>query len=215
MIEELGAIVDIQHGSNSAYLTIRGQKVLDKVKLGDSIAVNGICLTVVKYDTNKFSVEVMDETLKKTNLGQLRAGDLVNLERALSLGDRLGGHLVSGHIDGVGIIVSIEKVDIAHIYTIAGPREVLDYVINKGSIAIDGISLTVTNCNSSNFSVSLIPHTANVTTLGTKKPGDKVNLEADMIGKYVAKFVDNLTNKDKPHQENRIDMDFLSKHGFF
>ena len=162
---------------------------MEGIKLGDSIAVNGVCLTVTEFTSNTFIIDVMAETLKRTNLGQLRPSDRVNLERALRLGDRLGGHLVSGHIDGVGTILREEKQDIARILEISGPPSVLRYTLEKGSIAIDGISLTLVGVTDHSFTVSLIPHTAGLTTLGYKKVGDTVNLEADIIGKYVEKLL--------------------------
>lgn len=215
LVEEMGTISKVQHGAKSAKLTIKAKVVLDKIKLGDSIAVNGICLTAVWYSQEEFAVEVMDETLKKTNLGNLAIGHKVNLERALSLGDRLGGHLVSGHVDGVGEIIHLEKVDIANLITIKAPAAVTDFTIDKGSIAIDGISLTVVDCATDSFTVSLIPHTAAMTTLGFKKIGDKVNLEADLIGKYVAKYIaKSSSNEEKATNKNSIDTNFLAEHGF-
>ncbi|MBS4024614.1 MAG: riboflavin synthase [Clostridia bacterium] len=214
LVEELGEMIKIQHGINSAKLTVKARKVLEQVKLGDSIAVNGVCLTVVWFSPSQFAAEVMDETLGKTNLGNLVTGDKVNLERALSLGDRLGGHMVSGHIDGVGKIVGLKKVDIANVITIEAPQEVTDYIISKGSVAIDGISLTVVDCQNEIFTVSIIPHTAEMTTLGYKKNGDKVNLEADMIGKYVAKFLERKAAGNSKRKESKIDVNFLAENGF-
>jgi riboflavin synthase len=214
LIEELGEMIKIQHGINSAKLTLKASKVLELVKLGDSIAVNGVCLTVVWFSPSQFAAEVMDETLRKTNLGNLVTGDKVNLERALSLGDRLGGHMVSGHIDGVGQIVGMKKVDIANVITIEAPQEVTDYIISKGSVAIDGISLTVVDCLEEMFTVSIIPHTAAMTTLGYKKNGDKVNLEADMIGKYVVKFLERQAAGSSKRKESKLDVNFLAENGF-
>lgn len=214
LVEEVGEVIKLQHGSNSAKITVKASKVLEQVKLGDSIAVNGVCLTVVWFIKSQFAAEVMEETLRKTNLGSLAAGDLVNLERALSLGDRLGGHMVSGHIDGVGKIVGIKRVDIANVITVEAPQEVTDYLIPKGSVAIDGISLTVIDCQEEMFTVSIIPHTAAATTLGDKKTGDKVNLEADLIGKYVAKFLERQAAGNSKKKNSRIDAKFLAENGF-
>lgn len=212
IVEELGKIKGIYRGSKSARLTINAQVVLQGVKLGDSIAVNGVCLTVTEFSENQFSVDVMAETLDKSNIGQLKSGDLVNLERAMAVGDRLGGHIVSGHIDGVGKIAGEEQVDIARLVEIEAPPQVLKYVIRKGSIGIDGISLTVVDVTNKSFWVSLIPHTANLTTLGFKKIGDSVNLEGDIIGKYIERML-SFKEEESP-QKKDISTDFLSQHGF-
>lgn len=201
----------ITKGSKSAKISIQAPLVVADVKLGDSIAVNGICLTVVGYDSVHFTAEAMAETLNKTNLSELTRGDQVNLERALRLSDRLGGHLVSGHVDGVGIITKQTKHDIAIVSEISYPTEMGKYIIAKGSIAIDGISLTVVDVSARTFSVSLIPHTRGLTTLGLKKIGHKVNLEADMIAKYLEKL--NLEKKTAG-ETGRINPVFLAGHGF-
>lgn len=190
--------------------------MLEDINIGDSIAVNGVCLTATAFDSSSFVADAMAETLAKTNLNKLAPGDKVNLERALRLGDRLGGHLVTGHVDGVGTIARIERQDIAIIITVNAPIEVLHYIVKKGSITIDGTSLTVVDLTSESFQVSLIPHTARHTVLGSKKVGDPVNLEADVVGKYIEKFLENRqasakVNNTKP--EN-VTMDFLQKHGF-
>jgi len=208
IIEELGSLKGISMGGKSARLSVGAGTVTEDVKLGDSIAVNGVCLTVVEFDTSGFSADVMAETLRRTNLGELKPGDRVNLERALRPSDRLGGHIVSGHIDGVGAIESVVKEDIANVFTVSGPSEVMRYVIEKGSIAIDGISLTVVDHTEKNFRVSIIPHTAAQTTLGVKKPGDKVNLEADVLAKYVERLLPG--GKGKPD----ITKGYLTEHGF-
>lgn len=213
IIEELGKIKKIHKGSDSGRLTIEADVVLSDVKLGDSIAVNGICLTVVKFDRKFFDVDVMAETLRKTNLEELKPGDRVNLERALKVGDRLGGHIVSGHIDGVGIISRQQREDIAILTEIKAPEEVMKYVVTKGSIAIDGISLTVVNCTDESFVVSLIPHTAKLTTLGYKRVGDRVNLESDIIGRYVERIMGFTDNKSYK-QGDSLSLDFLAKNGF-
>lgn len=216
IIEELGIVKSIQRGAKSAKLTINAQEVVSDAKLGDSIAVNGVCLTVTDLATTWFTADVMDETLQKSNLGELKPGERVNLERALRLSDRLGGHLVSGHIDGVGTITGQETVDIAVVTEIKAPVEVLKYVIKKGSISIDGISLTVVNVSDYSFKVSLIPHTAKITTLGYKKPGDKVNLEGDIVGKYIERIMGFKSQSGTESNKNAssIDLDFLAKFGF-
>lgn len=215
LVEEVGQLVSLRRGSDSARLKIAARLVMDGLAVGDSIAVNGVCLTVTSFDSGSFNADVMAETLAKTNLGALRPGDRVNLERALRLGDRLGGHLVSGHIDGVGEIVKKEKQDIATLVTVSAPSEVMRYIIKKGSVAIDGTSLTVVDYDQNTFMVSLIPHTAHATVLGDKKTGERVNLEGDLIGKYVERWLqagkeDN--NKNGPG--GGISGDFLAKHGF-
>lgn len=210
IIEELGKVRDIRTGSRSCQLEIGAGVVLTDVKLGDSIAVNGVCLTVVDFDSDRFVADVMWETLRKTNLERLHTGDLVNLERALRLGDRLGGHLVLGHVDGVGRIIEQRQVDIALVTRIGCSPELLRYVLPKGSVAVDGISLTVVECLSDSFTVSLIPHTAKSTTLGWKKPGDLVNLETDIIGKYVEQLMRGGTLASG----KGIDLAFLQEHGF-
>jgi riboflavin synthase len=211
IIEELGSVADLQIHPDSAYLTIDAQKVLKDTQIGDSIAVNGVCLTVVKLQETQFTVDVMAETLQKTSLAELTRGSKVNLERALQLSTRLGGHLVSGHVDGTGIIRKKTKVGIAEVFEIKASPSLLNYILPKGSIAIDGISLTVVNVDHQGFSVSLIPHTRQETTLGFKNAGSTVNLETDIIGKYVAQFLGK-----KPASENHkdISMEFLAQHGF-
>lgn len=212
IVEELGAVASLQRGADSANLAIVARVVLQQLKLGDSIAVNGVCLTVTSFNDRQFSADVMAETLAKTNLGSLKPGDKVNLERALAFGDRLGGHLVSGHIDGVGRIIKLARHDIAMVVTIAAPTEVMRYIIRKGSVAIDGISLTVVDYTPDSFSVSLIPHTAAATTLGFKQVGASVNLEGDMIGKYIEKWFTAGAAKERPGQG--MSAEFLARHGF-
>ena len=212
IVEELGAVASLLRGADSANLAIVARVVLQQLKLGDSIAVNGVCLTVTSFNERQFSADVMAETLAKTNLGSLKPGDKVNLERALALGDRLGGHLVSGHIDGVGRIIKLARHDIAMVVTIAAPAEVMRYIIRKGSVAIDGISLTVVDYTPDSFSVSLIPHTAAATTLGFKQVSASVNLEGDMIGKYIEKWFTAGAEKERPGQG--MSAEFLAQHGF-
>ncbi|WP_027363612.1 riboflavin synthase [Desulfotruncus alcoholivorax] len=217
LVEEKGRLISIRRGADSAKLKVSAGVIMDGLRLGDSIAVNGVCLTVTSFSRGQFEADVMAETLAKTNLGELQPGDRVNLERALRLGDRLGGHLVSGHIDGIGTILGMEKHDIATVVTIGAPPEVMRYIIKKGSVAIDGTSLTVVDFNEGSFRVSLIPHTAQATVLGEKKPGDRVNLEGDMIGKYVERWLgmknENI-NEAGAKTGGGLTADFLARHGF-
>lgn len=210
IIEELGTINRIERGSNSSRINVRAEKVLGDVRIGDSIAINGVCLTVTEFSQEHFTADVMAETLEKTNLRTLQSGQRVNLERAVRLGDRMGGHLVQGHVDGVGTIVEQQKLDIATLFRVKAPEEVMAYVVKKGSIAIDGISLTVVDAAADSFTVSLIPHTAAMTTLGFKKPGDTVNLESDIIGRYVEK----LMGSKKDPKESNLSLSFLAENGF-
>ncbi|KLU67781.1 riboflavin synthase [Desulfosporosinus acididurans] len=211
IVEELGIVRDLRLLPDSGKLTLQGKKVLERTQLGDSIAVNGVCLTVIQQNSDEFTVDVMAETLAKTNLGDLKSGSRVNLERALQLQTRLGGHLVSGHVDGVGSIRKITPWGIAKLLEITAPSTLLSFVLPKGSIAIDGISLTVVDVEHDYFSVSLIPHTFQETTLGLKQIGSRVNLETDLIGKYVARFMG--LNRTADSKED-ISMTFLSENGF-
>ena len=213
LVEELGKVKSIVRGAKSVRLTVSAKKVLTDVKLGDSIAVNGTCLTVVDYSDTWFTADVMPETVDRTVLAKLKAGSVVNLERTLQLGDRFGGHIVSGHVDGVGIIRTLKKDDNAVIIKIEAPAEVMKYMIVKGSVAIDGISLTVVDCGNDWFTVSLIPHTAAMTTLGVKTAGDSVNLETDIIGKYVEKLLGYHSTHSET-QKSGLTLEFLNKHGF-
>jgi len=214
IIEELGVVRALKKGVDSAAIAVQAAVVTADVKLGNSIAVNGVCLTVVEFSRTGFSAEMMAETLRTTDLGGLRPGDRVNLERALSPAGRLGGHIVSGHIDGVGEIKSVVREDIAQVFTVAAPDAVMRYVIKKGSIAVDGISLTVADFGEGSFSVSIIPHTAAKTTLGFKKQGDKVNLESDVIAKYVERLFPGADAKDGSGIKGTVDKSFLAEHGF-
>jgi riboflavin synthase len=211
-VEELGVIQGITNGPKSSKLSIKAKIVLKGLKLGDSIAVNGVCLTIVNFTPHFFEAQVMAETLYKTNLKNLKAGDQVNLERAMALGDRIGGHLVSGHVDGVGKIIEKKTHDIAQVFKIQGPVEIIKYLVPKGSIAIDGISLTIVDVNEEEFTVSVIPHTRGLTTLGFKEVGEMVNLEIDMIAKYVERFL-NIKGKTKVKQDG-LSMSALMENGF-
>lgn len=208
IVEEIGRINWIKKGEKSAQINIGAKKVLEDVKLGDSISTNGVCLTVVDFSKDDFTVDVMAETMRKTNLNLLLKDDKVNLERALKVGDRFGGHIVSGHIDGTGNIVDYTREDNAIWISIEAKKEILKYIIEKGSIAIDGISLTVAYVDDHIFKVSIIPHTMKETTLVEEKALKLVNLECDILGKYVEKIL-NVTR-----EEGNIDLEFLQKYGF-
>lgn len=215
LIEELGRVKSLAKGAKSVRITIEAHTVLDDVNLGDSIAVNGTCLTAVAFGTDWFTADVMPETVERTVLAKLNIGDLVNLERTLKVGDRVGGHIVSGHVDGVGTILSKTPNDNAIVVKIAAGPEVMRYIVSKGSIAIDGISLTVADVETDCFTVSLIPHSAKETTLGIKDSGDSVNLEGDILGKYVEKMLglsaENQVNRKK---SSGISTDLLLQNGF-
>ncbi|MBO5032179.1 MAG: riboflavin synthase [Lachnospiraceae bacterium] len=214
IIEEIGEILAMQRGRESMTLTVKAQKILEDVKPGDSIATNGVCLTVAALGKNSFKADVMHETMNRSALGTLTIGSRVNLERAMRADGRFGGHMVAGHIDGTGHITGIQKDDNAVWYTIAATQEILRYIIEKGSIAIDGISLTVAKVTKESFSVSVIPHTLQQTTLAERKKGDIVNLENDMVGKYIEKFLNIEAPKDAQNAKSRIDTKFLMKNGF-
>ncbi|MCL2865105.1 MAG: riboflavin synthase [Lachnospiraceae bacterium] len=189
IIEEIGKIKHVQQGAKSARLVIRASKVLEETKTGDSIAVNGVCLTVTGLTATEFSADVMHETLKRSSLAKLHSGALVNLERAMAADGRFGGHMVAGHVDGMGVIRAITRDDNAIWFSIRAEKEILKYVIQKGSIAVDGISLTVAQVSKDDFCVSVIPHSMEQSILKVKRVGDTVNLENDCIGKYVEKLM--------------------------
>lgn len=210
LVEEVGTIGGIVKGTDFARLEVRAEKITEGLKEGDSVAVNGLCLTACEVLPDGFRADVMAESLRRSSLGSLRAGSRVNLERAMLCDGRFGGHIVSGHIDGTGKILSLEKEGISTVVKIGASAELLYYIVEKGSIAIDGISLTVMRVDESSFSVGVIPHTGSETTLLEKSPGDIVNLETDIIGKYVEKFIKG--EKPKPNEE--ITMEFLIENGF-
>ena len=216
IVEELGTVVSISKGVKSSQLTVQGKLIFEDMHIGDSIAVNGVCLTVTEKTVNTFTVDVMAETLRRSSLGSLSKGSKVNMERAMAANGRFGGHIVSGHIDGTGTIESFVREDNAVWVTIATPAKILKYIIEKGSITIDGISLTVAYVDSRCFKVSLIPHTAANTTLLMKKAGDTVNLENDIVGKYIDKLMhfDNGDEDSKDESSQGISMEFLSQNGF-
>lgn len=212
IVEEVGCVASITRGQKSIGLKIACTKVLEDVHIGDSIAVNGICLTVTEHSSESFLVDVMPETMRKTSLGDLNITDQVNLERALRLSDRLGGHIVSGHIDGTGILTNHVIEDNAIWLTIKARDDILRYIIQKGSVALDGISLTVVGVNSDSFKVSIIPHTTIATTLGEKRIGDTINIECDEVAKYIEKFI--LCNS-KQIDKKGLSIDFLQENGFY
>jgi riboflavin synthase len=189
IVEELGEVVTVEHGTESAVIRVRGPLVTSDATPGASIAVNGVCLTVVDHDGESFSVDVMAETLNRSSLGSLRAGAVVNLERAMAAGSRFGGHIVQGHVDGTGQILARVPGDRWEVVQFTLPSELSRYVVEKGSITIDGVSLTVSAVTDNTFSVSLIPTTLELTTLGHKTVGDLVNLEVDVIAKYVERLL--------------------------
>lgn len=211
IIEEIGAIDSISKSGASAKLSIKCHAILEDIHLGDSIAVNGVCLTVTSFDSGGFTADVMHETLDRSSLGALKPRGHVNLERAMAAGGRFGGHIVSGHIDGTGKITKLEQDANAIWYTIRCEQRLLRYIIEKGSIAIDGISLTVAKVESESFSVSIIPHTLGQTILSEKGPGDTVNLENDCIGKYVERL---MRFDGAPTKKSKITEQFLIENGF-
>jgi len=210
IVEEIGKVKSVQRSGSSSFIEIEAKKVLEGTQIGDSIAVNGVCLTVTQLSNTHFRADVMNETLDRSSLGSLNSGSPVDLERAMAANGRFGGHIVSGHIDGTGTISDITSDGIAVWYTVSASSDILRYIVEKGSVAIDGISLTVAKVTDSSFSVSIIPHTAAQTVLGTKKVGDIVNLENDIIGKYVEK----LMNPTETPSKSNITMEFLAKNGF-
>lgn len=211
IIEEIGTVERIQRGARSAVLHLRARTVLEDLKLGDSVAVNGVCLTVTALRPGGFSTDVMHETLDRSSLAQLKRGGAVNLERAMPADGRFGGHIVAGHIDGTGRVIQIQKDDNAIWYTVQAPPQVLRYIVEKGSVAVDGISLTVARVGTDSFAISAIPHTVAQTVLRDRKEGDLVNLETDIIGKYVEKL---LTPAPETRESGGITLDFLARNGF-
>ncbi|MBW9151214.1 riboflavin synthase [Clostridium estertheticum] len=211
LIEEIGKIKSIAKETKSARITVDASEIMSGMKIGDSVCTNGVCLTVTEFNQNSFSVDVMAETMRCSNLGGLKQGSCVNLERALRASDRLGGHIVSGHIDGLGTVVDLTIEENATWVSVETSSDILKYIVHKGSIAIDGISLTVAYVDENIFKVSIIPHTKGETTLVTKKIGEVVNLESDIMAKYVEKL---LQYRETPKEKKSIGMDFLEKNGF-
>ena len=211
IVEEKGKIRYIQLGGESGVLSVKAKKVLQGTKIGDSIAVDGVCLTVTSLQPDGFTADVMTETMRRSSLGSCKAGSQVNLERAMAADGRFGGHIVSGHIDGTGVVRSMVREENAIWVSIETSPQILRLIVEKGSICIDGISLTVAKVDEAGFQVSVIPHTGEETTLLEKVPGNLVNLENDVIGKYVEKLL-GLNKKEK--KESGITMEFLEKFGF-
>lgn len=220
LVEELAAVVRVEQTQHGAHLHLMANLILADMRLGDSISVNGVCLTVVSYDARQFAVDVVPETLRRSNLGKLRAGDKVNVERAMQLGARFGGHIVAGHADGTGVLRQRAQEGIAQVLTIEAPKEIMRYVVDKGSICVDGVSLTVMDTSSQSFRVSIIPHTGANTTLLLSREGAVFNLEVDVIAKYVEKLTLGSSGMlgeigDGSNPVNRgVSLDFLHKHGF-
>lgn len=216
IIEGLGTIRDVQPRGAAKRMTIEADFDLDGVRLGDSISVSGTCLTAVTIEGRKFAVDVAPETISRSTHREVRAGARVNLERALKLGARLDGHIVSGHVDGTGIIKSKVRHANAWIITIEVEPSVSRYMIEKGSVAVDGISLTINKCTDRDFELSIIPHTAMLTTIGFKEAGEMVNIEVDIIGKYIEKLMikPSSVGEDGKEKPSGIDLNFLAKNGF-
>jgi riboflavin synthase len=214
IIEEIGFIANIQRTGESFVLTIDAKKIIEDVHLGDSIAVNGVCLTVTSFTGHRFSVDVMPETVRATSLNAVKRGSKVNLERAMAAGGRFGGHFVSGHIDGTGVIKSKKQFENAIYYEIEAAEELLRYVILRGSITVDGTSLTVFDVSENSFTLSLIPHTLSETILDLKGPGEMVNLECDMIGKYIGHFLSGHNSTSQQKSKSSLTAQFLADNGF-
>ncbi|ULA65291.1 MAG: Riboflavin synthase [Nitrospira sp.] len=212
IVEEMGAVISVEKTLAGTRMTLLASAVMSDLKIGDSVSVNGICLTAVSRHESSFAVEVSPETLSVTTLGLLTAGTPVNLERAMKLSERIGGHLVAGHVDGVGTIRSRQQDGNAVVFTIEAPQDILKYCVVKGSITVDGISLTINDVTNHGFSIAIIPHTAKVTTLGLKQVNDSVNLESDLIGKYVERLLQE-RGQVSPKPAPVIDKDYLQKRG--
>jgi riboflavin synthase len=211
LIHELGEITSIKRKSGSAVLSLRSNETASAAKLGDSIAVNGVCLTVVKCVGKELSFDLSDETLRSTNIGSLNKGDAVNLEPSLSPESKIGGHFVTGHVDTVGKIRSRAQSGDMLKFEIEAPSKVTDFLVEKGSVAVDGISLTVVDILKDSFTLVIIPHTAKLTTLGFKGAGDSVNIEVDILGKYVAKFLQRRENKDSRFMKTLIEGGYINE----
>ena len=213
LIEEIGTVQVIETNKKSSRITVKAKSIMEGANVGDSISTNGVCLTISQLNSCSFTADVMAETMGRSNLGTLKTGQKVNLERAMKLGNRLGGHIVSGHIDGTGIITSYEKDDNAFWITIVADEKILRYIVEKGSVALDGVSLTVAYVDNDCFKVSIIPHTSQETTLLKKSLGYKVNIECDVIGKYVEKLL-GIQKEPEEKKQNVINPDFLTENGF-
>ncbi|MGD8228425.1 MAG: riboflavin synthase [Desulfobacteraceae bacterium] len=214
LVEGIGEVREVQRVQEDMRLTIVPQFDMSDSRQGDSISVSGVCLSIAGMQGAAFSMDVSSETLSRSTMGQLKPGDKVNLERALRLGDRLGGHLVSGHVDGVGKILKKEQKERSWLFRVGIDKALARYTIEKGSIAVEGISLTINYCQDTYFEVNIIPHTAQETTILEKRVGDLVNIEADMIGKYVEKFFKEQSAPPEEKRASRITEGMLRKHGF-
>jgi riboflavin synthase len=214
LVEGTGTVDNLSVRGSEAILTINAPLLTDGTRIGDSISINGACLTVVEMHPPWFSFDVSGETLSSTNLGQLKRGDRINVEQALRLSDRLGGHLVTGHVDGVGRLVRKEPAESSTVLSIQTPENLAPYMVEKGSVALDGISLTINRCRGFIFEVNIIPHTLERTTLNDKKMGDTFNIETDLIGKYVARFLAAQQERDSGKKREELTLSFLEQHGF-
>lgn len=213
IVEEIGTIQSIKKGARSCILTVGCSTVLSGTKIGDSIMTDGVCLTATAVGSRYFTADVMAETLNRSALAKLKVGDGVNLERAMPADGRFGGHMVAGHIDGVGIIADRRRDDNAVWFTVKTSKDILNYIVEKGSIAMSGISLTVAEVDDTAFKVSIIPHTLEVTALGQKNVGDALNLECDMVGKYIEKWCERMF-RDEKQKDSGLSLEFLKKYGF-
>jgi len=221
IIEEIGVIKDFKKNASNASITVECKKVIEDIKLGDSISINGVCQTVTSFDKSSFSAQISAETLNITTFPSLKAGEAVNLERALTLSQRLGGHIVSGHIDGLGKLKTIKKLADFYNITFELTKDLTKYVVNKGSIAVNGISLTVADIKDNEFAIAIIPHTFENTSLKNLKSGDFVNIEVDVLAKYVEKILSTDNNRSRlglptqQHENSKINSNFLIENGFF
>lgn len=213
IIEETGKIKERKKSGKSSSMTISCKRVLEGTEIGDSIAVNGVCLTVTEMGKDYFKADVMNETLSRSSLGESPIGSIVNLERAMAAGGRFGGHIVSGHIDGTGTVTHIKEDDNACWYKISADKKLLKYIVEKGSVAINGISLTVALVDDTSFQVSVIPHTGEVTGISYLREGSVVNLECDIIGKYVEKFI-TFNSEEEKNRGSGLTREFLFENGF-
>ena len=214
LIEGTGKLKTVEPRGKDMRLSIQASFDLEGFQTGESVAVDGVCLTVVSWQARAFTLDVSQETLSRTTLGQRSVGDEVNLERALRLGDRLGGHLVNGHVDGKARVMARKQRGDSLVFVFEVAAELGRYIIEKGSVAVNGVSLTVNRCDEQSFDVNIVPHTARVTTIGSLRVGDEVNIEVDIIGKYVERFVRPMQESDSP-STGGVDRGFLAKHGFF
>lgn len=214
LVEEIGKVMDIKRGRESLKIKIGCKKVTSDAKSGDSIATNGVCLTAVEVGNGYFVADAMPETVNRSNLKFLKRGDNVNLEKSITLSTPLGGHLVTGDVDCIGEIISVEKNDIAILYKIKMSSKYMKYIVEKGRVSIDGASLTVVECDENSFVVSLIPHTQGNIILGSKKGGDTVNIETDLIGKYVEKLLSGYLGNKEVVDKSKIGIKFLMENGF-